>query len=119
MNTQHSFLYGALTAYVLLSTAGLILMRSVLDLNRGAPGSFVHAMTQPRAIAGVVLYGASFLVWMLALRRFPITGLYPLFVGAGFVGVALGGILVLDESLTGMQILGMVLIIGGIVISLR
>ena len=119
MKTQRLFIFAALGAYVSLSTTGLLLMRSVLDLNRGAPTSFARAMVQPRAFAGVLLYGASFLVWMFALRRFPITGLYPLFVGAGFVGVVLGGSIVLGESLTAIQVVGMVVIFGGILITLR
>ena len=44
---------------------------------------------------------------------------YPVFVGAGFVGVALGGWLVLDETFDTVRALGAVVVLIGIVLLAR
>ena len=45
--------------------------------------------------------------------------LYPVFVGLGFIGVAVAARLVLDEPLTGARVAGMAVILAGVALVVR
>lgn len=106
---------GLAIVYVVLSSAGLVLLRQSMDGARDV----ADALFKPRTILGAAFYAASFGVWLLALRRHEVTLLYPIFVGLGFIGVALAASLVLDESLTLPRVLGMGVILAGVVLVTR
>lgn len=63
---------------------------------------------------GLVLFGASFLVWLFALSKFPLNIAYPIVVAVQIVILAIVGMLFLKEALSLWQMLGIVLIIIGI-----
>lgn len=108
-----------LVAYTLLSTAGLLLLRRALDENRLPADSLVERILTPGVVGGGVLYAASFGVWLLALARHPVTTVYPIFIGASFVGVLLGGWLILGERLDAIRVVGAVVVFFGIVLLAR
>jgi multidrug transporter EmrE-like cation transporter len=112
-------LAGLLVAYVLLSTSGLLLLRHALDSERSPDDGLLSSLASPQAVAGGVLYVASFLVWLLALQREPVTVVYPVFVGAGVVGVVLAGWLVLGEPFGAAHAAGALAVIAGVVILTR
>jgi multidrug transporter EmrE-like cation transporter len=101
-----------LLAYVALSTSGLLLLRTGL---RG-DGGIADFLRDPRVLAGAVLYAASFLTWLLALRRHDLTLVYPMFIGTGYIVIVLAAALFLDESLGGMRLLGIALVGAGLVL---
>jgi multidrug transporter EmrE-like cation transporter len=78
----------------------------------------VEALT-PGAGLGAVLYVASFALWLVTHQRYPVTSVYPVFVGTGFVGVALGGWLVLGERFSAVRALGALVVFVGIVLVAR
>ncbi len=101
-----------LVAYVALSTAGLLLLRSRLG-----SGEAVGALaTDPRFLLGAACYAASFLTWLLTLRQFEITRAFPIFLGSSYAAVTAGAVVVLGEHLTGARIAGIVLVGLGIVL---
>ncbi len=108
-----------LAGYVLLSTGGLLLLRRALDVERSPGDGFLEKALTPIAAVGALLYVASFVLWLVTLQRHPVTMVYPVFVGAGFVGVALGGWLVLDETFDTVRALGAVVVLIGIVLLAR
>jgi multidrug transporter EmrE-like cation transporter len=108
-----------LAAYTLLSTAGLLLLRRALGENRIAGESLVERILTPGVVVGGALYTASFGVWLLALARHPVTTVYPIFIGASFVGVLLGGWLILGERLDAIRVVGAVVVFVGIVLLAR
>ena len=61
----------------------------------------------------------SFVLWLVTLQRYPVTTVYPVFVGAGFVGVALGGWLVLGEPFGAGRAVGALVVLAGIVLLAR
>jgi multidrug transporter EmrE-like cation transporter len=103
--------------YVALSTAGLlILRRSLPKLSiAGATDIFDH----PWVVVGAALYALSFLTFLLALRRFELSIVYPLFVGCAYAAVALGSWLVLDERISFARALGLAVVGIGLVLVLR
>jgi multidrug transporter EmrE-like cation transporter len=112
-------LAGLLLAYAALSTSGLLLLRHALDSERTPDDGFVASLLSPQALAGGVLYVASFAVWLVALQREPVTVVYPVFVGVGIVGVVLAGWLVLGEPFGPAHAAGALAVIAGVVILTR
>lgn len=86
---------------------GLILDSSfLLQLGRLA--------TQPLFFVGVLFYVAAALVWFAALSLENVSTGYPILVGATFVLVALGGVILLHETISLLKGIGMAVIIFGI-----
>ena len=112
-------LFSYLATYTLLSTAGLLLLRRALDEHRMPGESLVERVLTPGVVVGGVFYAASFGVWLLALARHPVTTVYPIFVGASFVGVLLGGWLLLDEQLDAIRVVGVAVVFLGIALLAR
>jgi multidrug transporter EmrE-like cation transporter len=107
-------------AYALLSTGGVLLLRSALrDVNELSLGAGRHLLTDPSFLTGFLLYALSFFTWLLALRKFEVVAIFPVFVGVGYACVVLGGYLFLDESLTASRAAGILVILGGIVLLSR
>ena len=107
-------LFSLLIVYTLFNTAGLMVLRRTLDEQRSPGESLAERLLTPWVLGGGLLYAVSFAVWLLTLGKYPVTTVYPVFVGASFVGIAFGGWLVLDENVTLVHVLGGLLVLSGI-----
>jgi multidrug transporter EmrE-like cation transporter len=106
--------------YVVLSTSGLlVLRRSLPKISGGSEGIMADLARHPEVIAGGALYALSFVTFLLALRRFNLTTVYPVFVGSGYVAVALGSWLLLDEHISLSRGVGIAAIGLGLVLVVR
>ena len=103
-----------LAVYVVLSTAGLLLLRSSLSGHEG--DGLLAAVATWRFGAGLLFYGSSFATWMLALRRYELSIVYPIFIGVGYGTVTLAAITLLGEHVTPAKVVGMVLVGLGVVL---
>ena len=65
-------------------------------------------------VLGVILFGISFLFYLFSLSKFQLSVIYPIFVSAGIIIVALASWFFLKETLSVLQILGIISIIFGI-----
>jgi multidrug transporter EmrE-like cation transporter len=101
-----------LVAYVTLSTAGLLLLRSRLE----GGGSLRSFASDPLLLIGAACYALSFLTWLAALRYYEITQAFPIFLGLSYVAVTIGAVIVLGEHVTGVRIAGIVLVGLGILL---
>lgn len=99
------------TAYILLGLAilteivGTVSLKASDGMTRLIPGTLV--------VAG---YAASFYLMALALKTLPVGSVYAIWSGLGIVGVAIAGALLFGESVTGLKLAGMALIISGVVL---
>jgi multidrug transporter EmrE-like cation transporter len=100
-----------LVVYVVLSTAGLLLLRSRL----GSGESLGSLATDPRFLLGAACYAASFLTWLATLRHFEVTKAFPIFLGTSYAAVTVGAVFILGESLSTSRVVGIVLVGVGIV----
>jgi len=101
-------------AYTVLATTGLMLLRSRLE------GSSVgEALVDPGVYAGVLCYASSFGTFLLAIRRFEVLTIFPIFTGLTYASVAVGAAVVLGEALTIPRILGLVLVGAGAMLLVR
>lgn len=89
-------------AYVATSAAGLVLIKQTAEV------------WSWRFAAGLLLYGAGFLVWLWLLRRLPLSMAFPAAAGALIAATVLGGYFVLGEKLSATQAVGIGLILVGI-----
>jgi multidrug transporter EmrE-like cation transporter len=100
--------------YTALATTGLVLLRRSLGGT-----DLTSALTDPEFIAGAAAYAASFGTFLLALRRFEVLTVYPIFSGLAYATVTAAATLFLHESLTAARLAGIVLVAGGVVLLAR
>jgi multidrug transporter EmrE-like cation transporter len=101
-----------LAVYVVLSTAGVLLLRSRLGTGAG----LATLASDPRLLIGAVCYAASFLTWLAALRHFEITRAFPVFLGTSYAAVSVGAVLILGERVTAARLSGLALVGVGIIL---
>lgn len=64
----------------------------------------------------VFFYGSSFIFIIFSLKTVPLSVGYSIWAGLGTAGAALVGIFLFNEILSGINILGLIVIISGVVI---
>ncbi len=96
---------GLLLAYVLTSTAGLLLMKRGMAGAGYLSGAFG---------AGLGFYLAGFVLWMLMIQRLPLSTAFPVSAGALIVATQIAGVVWLGEKMQGLHIAGSVLILAGL-----
>jgi multidrug transporter EmrE-like cation transporter len=101
-----------LAVYVVLSTTGLLLLRSRLE----GGGSLVSLVSDPLLILGAVCYAFSFLTWLAALRHFEVTRAFPIFLGSSYVAVVAGAVTILGEEVSSARAAGIVLVGAGVLL---
>jgi multidrug transporter EmrE-like cation transporter len=100
--------------YVFFGSGGILLLRASLS---GHDGGLVHAALHDYRVAlGAVFYVIGFTLWLAALRRYDVTLAYPIFAGAAYIGVMVGGAVILGESFTTVKLIGALLIGAGLIV---
>ena len=102
--------YVALGVGILTGIAGQILLKAGAD----AP-DFASQLLRPSTLVGLALYGAAAFLYIVALRRIPVSVAFPS-VSLSYAIVAVLGHLLFGEPFGMRQISGIVLIMGGVVL---
>jgi multidrug transporter EmrE-like cation transporter len=102
--------------YMVLSTAGLLLVRS--GLHAGA-GSTRAELAKPQVIFGLIFYVASFGIWLVALKRYQLSSVYPLFIGVGYTAVVISSAVLLHERITPLKAAGILLVGAGVLLLVK
>lgn len=100
---------------VLLSSAAQLAMKRGMGAPAGGDvgATYLHALSSPLVWLGLVLYGASAVLWLWVLSRLDVSLAYPL-VSLGFV-VTMGlGVLWLGEPFSWLRVAGCTLIVVGV-----
>ncbi|UQZ87610.1 4-amino-4-deoxy-L-arabinose-phosphoundecaprenol flippase subunit ArnF [Paenibacillus konkukensis] len=111
-----------IVASVLLGSVGQV----ILKLGAGRLGSFgltvqtmpadmVRLAKTPEIWMGLLLFGASFLLWVKVLTRAELSYAYPM-AGLGYVNVALLSYFLFGETFTWNKLLGIAIIVLGIMV---
>jgi multidrug transporter EmrE-like cation transporter len=100
---------------VLLSSAAQLAMKKGLGAPSGADvaSTYLHAFTSPMVWLGLVLYGASAVLWLWVLSRLDVSLAYPL-VSLGFVVTMALGIAWLGEPFSWVRVGACTLIVLGV-----
>lgn len=95
--------------YLFISIFFEIIGSSMLKLSDGftnlAPSIFV-----------IVSYGLSFTLMVFALKTISLSTGYSIWAGLGTAGTGLAGVMIFDEVLSGINIIGLIIIITGVII---
>ena len=102
--------WGVLLSAIVISMAG----QALLKAGAGA-ADFLAQLLDPRTLLGLSLYGGSALLYILALRRIPMSVALPC-TAISYVAAALIGHFAFAESLGPGQIGGIALICGGVML---
>jgi small multidrug resistance pump len=102
--------YVALGIGILAGIAGQLLLKAGAD----AP-DFVGQLMRPSTLAGLALYGSAAFLYIIALRKIPVSVAFPS-VSLSYAIVAVLGHFLFGEPFGIKQIGGIVLIMGGVVL---
>jgi small multidrug resistance pump len=102
--------YVALGIGILAGIAGQMLLKAGAD----AP-DFVSQLLRPSTLAGLALYGSAAFLYLIALRKIPVSVAFPS-VSLSYAIVAVLGYFLFGEPFGIKQIGGIALIMGGVVL---
>jgi len=110
-------LAGLFVAYTVTSVAGLLLLRVGLPAARAAfSNDGLFSRDSIVAGVGVAAYGTSFLLWMVILAQVPVARAYPIAVGLTLAFTAIGAHVLLRESLSLLNVVGILAVFSGVVL---
>lgn len=101
----------ALAAAICTSLVGQVLLKS----GAVAEGNFVAQLFRPSTMVGLMFYGGAALLYIVALRKIPMSVALPC-TAASYVAIALIGHFVFGETLGGQKLAALGLICGGVVL---
>ena len=101
--------------WIMLATAIATSMagQTLLKAGAGVP-NFIAQLFDPRTLAGFVLYGGAAVLYIVALRRIPMSVALP-FTAISYIAAALIGHYVFHEPLTMMHLTAIGLIMVGVI----
>lgn len=104
--------------YVLSTSGGLVLLK--LGTTSGLPVSFVDNALKfnlnPLALAGIFLYGLSFVLYVYLISKFQLGYIVPLTTALVYTFVFLASYFIFHEVFTALKIIAIALIISGVII---
>jgi len=108
-----TFYWGALTAAICSSLVGQVLLKSGAEAMVGV--SFITQMLRWQTMLGLCFYGAGALLYIMALRRIPMSVALPC-TAASYVVIAAIGWYFFGESLGVQKMAAIALIAAGVVL---
>jgi multidrug transporter EmrE-like cation transporter len=109
-----------IATYTVTSTAAIMLIkqqiRPAIDIFKISPNLSIPALL---LILGAILYGCSFMLWMLILARIQLSVAYPIVIGATLMATTVGSYLVLKEPLPALRVAGIAVIFIGVTVVTR
>lgn len=116
----------AIVPTVLLMVYGQLVIKwrvqSLFDAgNPASDGSsrlFVY-LSDPLIISAYLTSLAASVTWMFVVERYAISIAFPLYIGLTVVAVAVGGVALFGEPVTGARLLSIALIVAGVAIGAR
>lgn len=77
--------------------------------------NFLNIITNVHILSGFAFYALSAVIWIYAISKIPISIAYPM-ASLGYVIVFILSYFVLNESISGVRIMGLLIIIFGVVV---
>ncbi len=103
-----------LCIYLVLSSVGLALLRKSFSAFESF--SLFQLIRSVHFWIGGLLYGSGFVIWLWMLAKNNLSYIFPVAAGGLVVATATLGVLFLHERLLPLQVVGIVLILGGILL---
>jgi small multidrug resistance pump len=104
--------------YVLATSFGLIVLK--LGTKSGLPITIVNNKIQFNlsfySIAGIILYGLSFALYIYLISKFDLGYIIPLVTALVYIIIFVASFIIFKESFTSLKILAIVLILTGLIL---
>ena len=107
--------YMKMTIYLILSTAGMALIKYGGGLNLAMSKHAFKITVAPLSLIGIICYISSFIIWLTILKQQDLSYIYPISSSVGIVLATLLGFL-MGEAVSLYKIAGIILIITGVII---
>lgn len=103
---------------VIIGAGGQILLKyGALKTNLAKEPGFIKYLNWP-IMGGLILYAVSALIWIMVLKKVQLSYAYPM-VSFGYVIVFVASLLLFNESVNLLRVIGLVLITAGIIFVAR
>ncbi|OEE68516.1 multidrug transporter [Enterovibrio norvegicus] len=108
--------YLILIAGILANASASILIKYAVSNSSGIGQSFYQKfLLNPTLIGGVILYGVAFLLYTIALSKFPLNIAHPLLTSGSIAMVAFASVVGFGEKMSYLNMIGVLLIIIGVI----
>jgi len=87
---------------------------SITETNLGVVQYYLGVLSKPQVLVGAVIYIVSALLWLAVLGMMDISAAYPIFVSGAFLIVTVAAILLFQEHVNLIRILGIAVMLLGI-----
>lgn len=104
----------ATAAANLLLRHGVIAAGGISLMDSRALLQLAQLFGQPTFLLGFILYGVAAIIWFSVLSTVSLTIAYPILVALSFLLIISGGVLFFQEELSGIKVLGSLIICLGI-----
>ncbi len=126
MNLILQNFYALLVVSVTFNVTANILLKTAVTKTGGISAESTQILTNiakvafsPYLIAGLILYGLSFLIWLRVLTFNDLSRSYPIFATIVFLMTTLGSVIFLKENITVIRVVGIAVMLTGIFIVAR
>jgi len=110
-----------LVSCIIITPVGNLLLKwgmnqcgSITDTNLGVVQYYMGVLSKPQVLVGAVIYIVSALLWLAILGMMDISAAYPIFVSGAFLIVTVAAILLFQEHVNLVRILGISVVLLGI-----
>ncbi len=87
---------------------------SITETNLGVVQYYLGVLSKPQVLVGAVIYIVSALLWLAVLGMMDISAAYPIFVSGAFLIVTVAAVLLFQEHVNLVRILGILVVVLGI-----
>lgn len=109
-----------LTAYSQLVMKWRVMALAASDGgSRGVAMRAIYYLADPYVLSACVCSLLSAIAWFFVVERYPVSIAFPAYVGVLFAIVTVGSVLLLNETVSGPHLVGLVLIAAGVVMISR
>lgn len=102
--------------YTVLASMGLILFKLGAKADKIIQIKSLNFSISLLSIVGIICYAFSFLLWMYIITKVKLSWAMPLSVGLTTTLVLLGSVFLINESISFLQLVGIITIIIGVII---
>jgi multidrug transporter EmrE-like cation transporter len=85
----------------------------------GVTARAIHYLVDPYIVSAFVVSLLSAIAWLYVAERYPVSIAFPTYVGVLFAIVTVGSALLLKETISAQQVVGLALILAGVVVVSR
>ncbi|MGQ9631411.1 MAG: transporter [bacterium] len=111
--------------YVVLNATAQILLKmgmssQILSVRGGDAFSLIFkVILNPKLIVGILLFGLSFLTWLIIVSKEELSYAFPIVVGLGYAAIVILSFIILKENIGFLKLIGIGLIGIGIIFIFR